>query len=154
MGLQRVYIDTSIVGGVFDEEFQFFTKLFFDRVFRKEVQLIISDLLGIELVNAPEKVLEYYQSLPADQLQFVKGTKESDGLAEQYIAEKVVGKTSLADCQHIAIATLHAADVLISWNFQHIVNLAKIRGYNSVNLKLGLHTLEIRSPKELMEYEN
>lgn len=84
----------------------------------------------------------------------MKATTESDGLAEQYIAEKVVGLTSLADCQHIAIATLNMADVLVSWNFQHIVNLRRIRGYNSVNLKAGLHTLEIRSPKELMEYEN
>jgi hypothetical protein len=76
----------------------------------------------------------------------VRATTEPDVLAEEYITEKVVGLTSLADCQHIAIAALNKADVLVSRNFQHIVNLKRIREYNSVNL--------IRSPKELMEYEN
>ena len=122
---QRVYIDTSVIGGMFDEEFQVFTKLFFGRVFRKEIRLITSDLLEGELVNAPERVSEFYWSLPKEQCEFVKATTESDGLAEQYIAEKVVGLTSLAACQHIAIATLNKADVLVSWNFQHIVNLRK-----------------------------
>jgi hypothetical protein len=73
------------------------------------------------------------------------------GSRTRYIAEKVVGRTSLADCQHIAIATINNADILASWNFKHIVNLNRIRGYNSVNLKEGLRILEIRSPKELIE---
>ena len=149
--IQRVYIDTSVIGGMFDEEFQFFTSIFFERVFKNEIQLIISDLLEGELATAPDRVLEFFQSLPAGQLEFVNSTKESDGLAELYIAEKVVGRASLADCQHIAIATINNADVLVSWNFKHIVNLSRIRGYNSVNLKGGLRTLEIRSPKELIE---
>jgi predicted nucleic acid-binding protein len=139
---------------MFDEEFQLFTKLFFDRLFRKEIRVITSDLLEAELANAPVRVSEFYRALPQKQLEFVTATAEADKLAEQYIIENVVGLTSLADCQHIALATLSKADVLVSWNFQHIVNLKRIRGYNSVNLKAGLHTLEIRSPKELMEYEN
>jgi hypothetical protein len=135
---------------MFDEEFKFFTGIFFDRVFKNEICLIISDLLEGELASASDWVLEFYQSLPSGQLELVKGTKESDGLAEQYITEKVVGRASLADCQHIAIATINT-DVLVSWNFKHIVNLSRIRGYNSVNLKGGLRTLDIRSPKELIE---
>ncbi len=126
--IQRVYIDTSVVGGIFDDEFQDFTKLFFDRVFRKEIRLLTSDLLEAELVNAPERVLKFFWSLPKEQCEFVPATIESDRLAEQDITEKVVGLTSLADCQHIAMATLNKADVLVSWNFQHIVNLKRIRG--------------------------
>ncbi len=152
--IQRVYIDTSVVGGMFDGEFEFFTRLFFDRVFRKEIQLITSDLLEGELINAPERVSAFFRSFPPEQLELVRLTKEAIGLADRYIADGVVGETSLVDCRHIALATLNMADVLVSWNFQHIVNLKRIRGYNSVNLKAGLHTLEIRSPKELMEYEN
>jgi hypothetical protein len=68
------------------------------------------------------------------------------------IAEKVVGKTSLEDCRHIAMATIHKVDVLASWNFKHIVNLDRIKGYNSVNLKLGYAMIEIRSPKDLINY--
>jgi hypothetical protein len=75
-------------------------------------------------------------------------------LATTYIEEKVVGKTSYDDCLHIALATIHKADYLASWNFKHIVNVDKIRGYNSVNIKLGYKTLEIRTPRELIKYEN
>ena len=81
-------------------------------------------------------------------------TEEAILLADTYIAEKVVGKTSLEDCRHIAMATIHKVDVLASWNFKHIVNLDKIKGYNSVNLKLGYQMIEIRSPKDLINYGN
>jgi hypothetical protein len=70
-----------------------------------------------------------------------------------YIEENVVGKTSRADCQHIAMATIYRADVLVSWNFKHIVNLERIRGYNSVNLRAGYQMTEIRTPKETFIYE-
>jgi predicted nucleic acid-binding protein len=152
--IQRVYIDTSVVGGIYDIEFDIFTKMFFDKAFRGEITLIVSDLLEEELINAPTDIKTFFKTLPTEQLEFVKLTKDSIVLAELYIAEKVVGETSRADCRHIALATINKADVLVSWNFKHIVNLKRIRGYNSINLREGLHTLEIRSPKELMEYEN
>jgi hypothetical protein len=71
-----------------------------------------------------------------------------------YIDEKVVGRTSFDDCLHIAAATLNKVDILVSWNFKHIVNIFRIRGYNSVNLKLGHGTLEIRSPREIVSNDN
>lgn len=61
---------------------------------------------------------------------------------------------SFDDCLHIALATIHKVDILVSWNFKHIVNVYRIRGYNSVNLSLGYSTLEIRSPKDVISYEN
>ncbi len=152
--IQRIYIDTSVVGGIYDSEFDIFTKMFFDKAFRGEIRLIISELLEEELINAPERIKDFFRTLPTKQIELIRLTKEAIELAEMYIDEKVVGETSRADCRHIALATLNNADVLVSWNFQHIVNLKRIRGYNSINLKEGLHTLEIRSPKELMEYEN
>jgi len=72
-------------------------------------------------------------------------------LAEIYLQEGVVGKTSKSDCIHIALATLYRADVLVSWNFKHIVNVHRIRGYNSINYRLGHPILEIRSPREIIE---
>lgn len=81
-------------------------------------------------------------------------TDESLDLARAYVAEKVVGQTSFDDCVHIALATIHKADILVSWNFKHIVNVYRIRGYNSVNLKLGYSAIEIRSPKDIIGYED
>lgn len=84
----------------------------------------------------------------------VELTEQANQLADTYIAEKVVGKTSRSDCLHIALATINRVDILASWNFKHIVNIGRIRGYNSVNLKLGYPSLEIRTPKEILSYED
>ena len=84
----------------------------------------------------------------------VELTEEVENLALKYIEEKVVGKTSLADCQHIALATINNVDVLASWNFKHIVNLERIRGYNSINIREGYKMIEIRTPKEIFDYGN
>jgi len=149
---QRIYIDTSVVGGYFDEEFKEATIKLFDRLDNNEIIFVVSDLLDLELINAPQQVREHLLKYSADKFQRVELTEEAIKLADTYIAEKVVGKTSLEDCRHIALATIHKVDVLASWNFKHIVNLDRIKGYNSVNLRLGYSMIEIRSPKDLVNY--
>lgn len=150
---QRVYIDTSVVGGYFDEEFKEATNGLFLRLERKEILFVVSDLLDLELLDAPKRVRELLHKYPASSFERVSLTKEAIKLADNYVSKKVVGKTSLEDCRHIALATIHKVDVLASWNFKHIVNLDKIKGYNSVNLRLGYSMIEIRSPKDLIKYE-
>ena len=151
---QRIYIDTSIVGGFFDEEFKEVTMKLFERLERNEIIFVVSDLLDLELVTAPLLVRKHLLKYSSDKFQRVEVTEEAINLADNYIQEKVVGKTSLEDCRHIAVATINKVDVLASWNFKHIVNLDRIKGYNSVNLKLGYSMIEIRSPKDLINYDN
>ena len=150
----RVYIDTSIVGGYFDDEFADATKALFERLKNREVVFVISSVLVQELTNAPKYVKELLDKYDNDCFERVLLTQEAIELADRYIAEKVVGKTCVEDCRHIATATLNKVDVLASWNFKHIVNLDKIRGYNSVNMKNGHAVIEIRNPRELIQYEN
>ena len=150
---QRIYIDTSIVGGFFDNEFADATQALFERLKNKEVIFVLSGVLKKELLNAPPHVSDLLRQYDADCFEHVELTQEADILANCYIAEKVVGSTSLEDCQHIAIATINKVDVLASWNFKHIVNLDRIRGYNGVNLKQGYTLIEIRTPKNLIKYE-
>ena len=152
MKQQRIYIDTSIVGGFFDKEFEKETKLLFQQLEDKEVIFVVSDLLREELKNAPELVKNLLGNYADDCYEIVMQTNETKELADKYIVENVVGRTSLDDCRHIALATINNVDVLASWNFKHIVNLARIRGYNAVNIKNGYKTLEIRNPKELIDY--
>ena len=151
---QRIYIDTSVVGGFFDEEFKNDTVPLFERLEKGEIIFVVSDLLDLELINAPQKVKDLLHNFSIDKFNRIELTEEAIKLADTYIAEKVVGKTSLEDCRHIAMATIDKVDVLASWNFKHIVNLDKIKGYNSVNLKLGYQMIEIRSPKDLINYGN
>ena len=150
---QRIYIDTSIVGGFYDEEFKEATQALFQRLEHGEIIFVISDLLNLELIDAPKNVRELLLKYSADKFENIILSEEAIKLADTYIIEKVVGKTSLEDCRHIALATINRVDVLVSWNFKHIVNLDKIKGYNSVNLRLGYQILEIRSPKDLIKYE-
>ncbi len=93
-------------------------------------------------------------ALPQEHLEMLQITAEAISLANSYITENVVGKTSFDDCLHIALATIHKVDILVSWSFKHIVNVYRIRGYNSVNLRLGYSTLEIRSPKDIINNED
>ena len=151
---QKVYIDTSIVGGYFDEEFKEATLKLFERLENNEIIFVVSDLLDLELLNAPQRVREHLLSYSPDKFQRIELTIDAIELADSYIAENVVGKTSIEDCRHIAMATIHKVDVLASWNFKHIVNLNRIKGYNYVNLKLGYALIEIRSPKDLINYGN
>ena len=151
--LQRIYVDTSVIGGYFDHEFTEFSKPLFDKVKKGKIKILYSEITEDELVKAPTKVKQLIKELPKKNVEFLNLTDEVARLAKTYVKEGVVGKTSYTDCLHIALATINKADVLVSWNFKHIVNLSKIRGYNSVNLKLGYGILEIRSPKELVNYE-
>jgi len=127
---------------------------FFDQLEKKEIVFVISDLFELELLNAPIVVQEVLSKYPENFVERVFLSEEAIQLADFYISEKVVGKSSVEDCRHIAIATINKVDVLVSWNFKHIVNLERIRGYNSVNLKNGYSIIEIRSPKELLKNEN
>jgi hypothetical protein len=124
----------------------------FERLDNNEIIFVVSDLLDLELINAPQNVKEHLLKYSADKFQRVELNEEAIKLADTYINEKVVGKTSVEDCRHIAMATIHKVDVLASWNFKHIVNFDRIKGYNSVNLRLGYAMIEIRSPKDLIKY--
>ena len=150
--IKRVYVDGCAVDGLFNQYAEQ-TRPFWSAVLNGELTIVVSDILEGEVERAPKVVRDFFDSLPKEQIERVASTSESDSLAERYIAEKVVGPTSLDDCKHIALATLAHADAIVSWNFRHIVNATRIRGYNSVNMKLGYTQVDIRTPFEVIHDE-
>ncbi len=126
--LQRIYIDTSVFGGYFETEFEMHTKMLFQKIMKGEIIMLYSQMTEIELSKAPENVQKLVKQILESHIEFLSITDEAEELAKQYIAEKVVGKTSNSDCVHIAIATINNADILASWNFKHIVNINLIIG--------------------------
>lgn len=154
MKKQWIYFDTSVYGGYFDKEFEEFTKPLFKRILDGEFIVLFSSMLDEELEFAPERIKSLISKLNDSYIEFLKDKEGAIDLATKYIDEKVVGQTSYADCLHIALATIYQADLLVSWNFKHIVNMERIRGYNSINIKNGYKQLEIRSPRDLMNYGN
>ena len=89
-------------------------------------------------------------SLSDTNIENVVLTEIAESLAQNYIDDRVVGARHIVDAQHIALASVERVGVLVSWNFQHIVNIDRIHAFNSVNLKLGYPMLEIRSPREVI----
>lgn len=145
----RVYLDTSVIGGAFDAEFQKDTDLFLQQVRRGAVRVVVSEQVEAELKLAPREVRGLLAELYGLGAERLLVTGDARALAGAYLAAGVVSPKYLADALHIALATLARVDVLVSWNFKHIVNLRRIRGFNGVNLLRGHGTLEIRSPREV-----
>ena len=146
---KRIYIDTCVIGGYFDREFIEPTALFFEQVASGQILPVISEITEFELNDSPKRVREFFAAI-ADQFEYRELTPEAYSLAKKYVSEGVVGINNLVDAEHIAIATVCRVDILVSWNFKHIVNLNRIYGFNGVNMKRGYPLLEIRSPKEVI----
>ncbi len=149
----RIYTDTSVLGGCEDEEFAEHSVRLMEGFVRGELVLVLSSLTVQELVDAPVEVRRRLAMVPEAHIETLQLDAESRELAEAYLAAGVLTAKMRADAQHIAIATVGRADVLVSWNFKHIVNLQRIHGFNSVNLRKGYPMMEIRTPREVLSDE-
>jgi hypothetical protein len=145
--------ETSAIGGCLDREFQNWSVPLLDAFAGGSMVLVVSELTRLEIGKTPPAVQAVVAHVPEPHCEFVEFTAEAAELAETYIRSGVIGAGMRVDAQHIATATVHRVDVLVSWNFKHIVNLQRIHGYNSVNLRLGYPLLEIRTPREVMADE-
>jgi hypothetical protein len=148
----RVYLDTSVFGGVHDDEFRVASERFFNAVRSGSIVIMVSPATTIEIGNAPEPVQETFRQHAAF-TELVENTAEATRLADAYLAAKVVRRAARVDALHVATASVARADVLVSWNFRDIVQLNRIRGFHAVNLTHGYPLIEIRSPLEVV-YED
>jgi len=150
---QQIYVDASVVGGCEDDEFRTDSRMLWQRFIIGECTLVLSAHTLRELENAPESVNAHLDEVPETHQIVLPDSAEASDLAEAYVRHGILGLGSHADALHIALATIGQVDVLVSWNFRHIVNLGRIRLFNAVNLEGGYGILEIRSPKEVLTYE-
>ncbi len=147
---RRIYVDASVVGGCEDDEFAEHSISLMECFIRGDFVLVLSNLTVQELAAAPESVRKRLASVPEANIEALQIDAETKELADAYIAAGVIRSGMLVDAQHIAIATVARVDVLVSWNFKHIVNLKRIHGYNSVNMRRGYPMIEIRAPREVL----
>jgi len=115
--------------------------------------ILISETTEAELLSAPRKVQETLRNLEAENLEVIPYGEEVEYLRDRYIEAGVLSASSINDAAHVAAATVADADIVLSWNFRHIVNVIKVREFNSVNLREGYKLIDIRSPKELIYEE-
>ena len=148
---QRIYADTSVLGGILDKEFKEWSIRLLEEFQMGNSILVLSDITLQELEGAPDKIHKELSKIPEENIEKLKINKDAKSLAQEYLKEGVVTEKYIVDAQHIAIASVFKVDLVVSWNFKHIVNYRKIRLYNGVNLKNGYPLIEIRSPREVVD---
>ena len=145
----RIYTDTSVLGGCEDEEFRDASRRLIDAFVVGESTLVLSELTLRELESTPEVVMQSLAQVPEAHIELISVSAEAGELAAAYVRDGAFGENMRADALHIALAAVARVDVLVSWNFKHIVNLKRIHAYNAVNLRRGYPLLEIRTPREV-----
>lgn len=151
--INRVYVDSSVFGGLFDREFAADSRTFFEQVQAGRFKLLSSFLVSDELERAPDAVREFFDSMLST-TELVRVSQEAITLQEAYLSAGIVTSKSAADGLHVALATVAGADLIVSWNFRHIVHFQKVPRYNAVNRLYGWPELAIHSPKEVLVYED
>ena len=149
----RVYADTSVFGGCFDDEFAGESQRFFQEVRTGRFLLVVSQMTLFELREAPAKVREVLTQLPPETVEIIENTEEVAVLRDAYVSAGVLGESSIQDAAHVAAASVGDVDLIVSWNFKHIVHFEKIRGFHAVNLLKGYRMIEIYSPREVAGHE-
>ncbi len=150
----RIYIDTSVFGGCFDEEFKKPSKALFRAIKANRATPLISDILIAELARAPQVVQDLLSAtLKWGNAERLEVTKEALALQQAYINGGIVVPKYADDALHVAHATIARADVIVSRNFRHLVNPAQIRSFNGINLANGYGMIVILSPEAVIMME-
>jgi hypothetical protein len=103
-----------------------------------------------ELDPAPQFVSSLLDTVPAKQMERVASSDDSRRLQSAYLAAGVVGPACVNDAAYIAVATIALVDIIVSWNFKHIVHYEKIMGYEGINTIHGYQSPRIYSPYEVI----
>lgn len=149
----RIYLDTSVLGGCFDEEFAEWSNALLRDFAEGSFVPILSEVVASEIQDAPDSVRGVYDLLIRGTHEFALVTEEVTQLAEAYQERGVLTPKYYDDGLHIALASVNEVDVLVSWNFKHIVHFDKIRLFSAVNLEQGYKPLQIFSPREVARAE-
>ncbi len=153
MKAQRVYIDTSILGGCFDPEFARWSNALIEDFRTGRLKPVISEVITAEVTDAPPAIRELLVDLLTLAPETLVVTPEVLALADAYQEHGILTPKFYADGLHIALATIAEVDILISWNFRHIVHYDKIRLFTAVNLERGYKPLAMYSPREVASDE-
>ena len=152
MRLQRVYVDTSVIGGCHDDEFALWSNGLMKDFRLGNFRPVVSEVVDAEVRDAPEPIRDIYSELLTLEPEFLNATEEAVQLAETYLERQILTARFFDDALHIALASVAEVDVLVSWNFKHIVHFDKIRLFTAVNIERGYKPLQIYSPREVTNY--
>ena len=153
----KVYLDTSVISYLDQKDAPVEmaqTHQVWEKIKSGMYDVYISDVVLRELNDCNENkrntLLGYLKEIT---FQTVEITDKTMKLAEKFIDLGILKKKSFDDCQHIAAALVSDCDIIISWNFKHIVNVKTIRGVKVITTMEGFKDLLIYQPTALLEEE-
>lgn len=149
----KVYADTSVFGGVFDEEFAEDSRRFFEELGAGKFELVVSALVEEEVKSAPKQVQELFDEFSSS-AEIAEIGQEVLVLRDAYLSAGVVTQKSTDDATHVALATISGCELIVSWNFKHIVHFQKIPKYNAINALNDHHSINIYSPSSVISYDD
>jgi len=150
MHIPILYLDTSVIGGYFDDEWKEATQELFRLADLGLYHLVASVVTANEVLGAPSEVQQHFASTFSDPAQLLDFTEEAESLAQAYLAAGVVTPKYADDARHIAVATVHSLSLIVSWNFKHLANIKREAGFNAVNLLQGWPQIRILTPLQLL----
>jgi hypothetical protein len=154
-----IYLETSVFGFVYDEEprnqdrHRAVIELL-RQVREGQLRAATSSITTDELRSSPEPLADRLLALLVDVEELDLDDGEVEQLADAYIADGIVTERSADDARHVASATIARAEILVSLNLRHIANEWAERRINSINLHEGYWLLRIRTPEEVIRYED
>lgn len=148
----HIYVDSSVIGGCCDPEFQEWSQGLLLDFKSGTLSLFLSELVDAEIQDAPDEVKDVYSEFRSYADSILELSPEVVALADAYLNHKILSQNFRNDARHIAIATVAGVDLLVSWNFKHIVHFQKIQKFNAVNIEMGYKPILIYSPREVTMY--
>ena len=150
----KIYLDTSVISHLdapdtLDKQKD--TLKLWVEIQAGKYEAYISPVVVLEVDGCPEpkrSVLTKY--LQAVEYTLLQETDDVIELATHYLDAGVLHEKSFDDCQHIAYACVNDCDMLVSWNFKHMVNIKTISGVKSVNALVGYKEMPIYTPTMLV----
>ena len=152
----KVYLDTSVISYLEQDdapEKMADTRTVWETLKRGDYDIFVSQVVLKELNDCKDlrKKELFFKHLREINFNIVEITEDTIALAEKFIDFGILKQKSLDDCQHIAAAILNDCDIIISWNFKHIVNVQTIRGIKVITTMQGRKDLLIYPPTALLE---
>lgn len=151
---QKIYLDTSVISGLFAEDAPWqkeSSEELFAEIAYGKYQGVVSAVVTGEIKDTKDaskqqqllKVLDQYN------LEILPLSEETDILAEAYCRAGIIPLKHRTDALHIAIAVVNGIELLLSWDFTHIVKYEIEEAINQINQKLGYPSIRLRSPQEV-----
>ena len=149
MHTPTLYLDTSVIGGYFDDEWKDATQELWRQMEHGKYRFLTSDVTMDEMTKAPKRVQDLLEKT-FEEAAILSVTEESEQLAAAYMSRNILPPKYTDDARHVAVCTVAQIEYLVSWNFKHLVNVDREKGFNAVNLLQGYRTIRIVNPLELI----